>query len=358
MSQPQTQPDLQAQPGAVSPMPPERLLDLQDVSVSFRTREGVVNAVNGVSFHVNRGEVLGIVGESGSGKSMTVRAVMRLLARNAEEGPDGVIRFNPDGDRVHTLSGQARDSGLMRQMRGGRIGMIFQEPMTALSPVHSIGKQIMRTVMLHRRCSKREARTRAVELLGKVQLPDPERMVDRYPHQLSGGMRQRAMIALALACDPALLIADEPTTALDVTTEAQILDLLKSLQSELGMAIVFITHNFGVVADIADRVAVMYLGRIVETGTVDDIFYAPKHPYTAALLRSIPRLGQARQHRLRTIRGSVPDPYHVPKGCPFHTRCDHARHEPCATSLPPNKSFGAEQQALCHFAGETGEAET
>ncbi len=338
------------------PMPSERLLDLRDVQVGFATRDGRVAAVNSVTYHVDRGEVLGIVGESGSGKSVTVRAIMRLLAKNAVEGAGGSIRFNPDGDRELLLSAEHKNSRLMREIRGGRIGMIFQEPMTALSPVHTVGTQIMRTVMLHRKCGRTEARARAVELLGKVQLPNPEEMVDRYPHQMSGGMRQRAMIALALCCDPVLLIADEPTTALDVTTEAQILDLLKSLQDELGMAIIFITHNFGVVADIADRVAVMYLGRIVETGSVDDIFYAPKHPYTQALLQSIPRLGQARVRRLKTIRGSVPDPYNVPKGCPFHTRCDFADAALCGTELPPRKAFAGDQSALCHFAGELREA--
>ncbi len=338
------------------PMPSERLLELRDVQVGFETRDGRVAAVNSVTYHVDRGEVLGIVGESGSGKSVTVRAIMRLLAKNAVEGAGGAIRFNPDGDRALLLSAEDKNSRLMREIRGGRIGMIFQEPMTALSPVHTVGRQIMRTVMLHRKCGRAEARARSVELLGKVQLPNPEEMVDRYPHQMSGGMRQRAMIALALACDPVLLIADEPTTALDVTTEAQILDLLKSLQDELGMAIIFITHNFGVVADIADRVAVMYLGRIVETGSVDDIFYAPKHPYTQALLQSIPRLGQARVRRLKTIRGSVPDPYNVPKGCPFHTRCDFADPALCGTELPPRKAFADGQSALCHFAGELKEA--
>jgi oligopeptide/dipeptide ABC transporter ATP-binding protein len=334
-------------------MPPERLLELQDVKVSFTTREGPVTAVNSVSYHVNRGEVLGIVGESGSGKSVTARAIMRLLAKNAVEG-QGNIRFQPEVGQEITLSGLPKDSATMRALRGNRIGMIFQEPMTALSPVHSIGAQIMRTVMLHRKCSKAEARGRAAELLGKVQLPFPEQMLDRYPHQMSGGMRQRAMIALALACDPALLIADEPTTALDVTTEAQILELLKSLQQEMGMAIIFITHNFGVVADIADRVAVMYLGRIVETGVVDDIFYNPQHPYTQALLQSIPRLGQQKVHRLKTIRGSVPDPYNVPKGCPFHTRCDFADPAICA-ELPPLVAFERGQSALCHFAGRLPE---
>jgi len=335
-------------------MSSDRLLQLDDVEVGFSTRDGLVTAVNGVSYHVNRGEVLGIVGESGSGKSVTVRAIMRLLANNAREGA-GTIRFNPDGDTEYVLSGQPRDSRTMRHLRGGRIGMIFQEPMTALSPVHTIGSQIVRTIMLHRKVGRAEARARAVGLLARVQLPQPERMLDRYPHQMSGGMRQRAMIALALACDPALLIADEPTTALDVTTEAQILELLKSLQEELGMAIIFITRNFGVVGDIADRVAVMYLGRIVETGDVDDIFFNPQHPYTQALLQSIPRLGQKHQHRLKTIRGSVPDPYNIPSGCPYHTRCDFADISICARKVPPNVHVARGQEALCHFVGKLPE---
>jgi oligopeptide/dipeptide ABC transporter ATP-binding protein len=335
-------------------MPPERLLQLDNVEVGFSTRDGLVKAVDGVSCHVNRGEVLGIVGESGSGKSVTARAIMRLLARNAREG-DGTIRFNPDGDTEYVLSGQPRDSKTMRHLRGGRIGMIFQEPMTALSPVHSIGMQIMRTILLHRNVSHNEARVRAIDLLARVQLPHPDIMLDRYPHQLSGGMRQRAMIALALSCDPALLIADEPTTALDVTTEAQILELLKSLQEEFGMAIIFITHNFGVVADIADRVAVMYLGRIVETGDVDDIFYNPQHPYTQALLQSIPRLGQQKQQRLKTIHGSVPDPYSIPSGCVFHTRCEYADKLLCAGKVPERVRLARGQEAYCHFVGKLPE---
>ncbi|SMY07271.1 ABC transporter ATP-binding protein [Flavimaricola marinus] len=337
-------------------LPKDVLLDLQDVKVSFETREGTVTAVNGVSYKVRPGEVLGIVGESGSGKSVTVRAIMRLLAKNAIEGPKGSIRFNPNGDQTYDLHELSRDNRQIRALRGNRIGMIFQEPMTALSPVHSIGSQISRTVMLHRKSTKAEARARARDLLERVQLPNPDLMLDRFPHQLSGGMRQRAMIALALACDPSLLIADEPTTALDVTTEAQILELLKSLQAELGMAIIFITHNFGVVADIADRVAVMYLGQIVETGDVDDIFYAPKHPYTQALLQSIPRLGQKKVRRLKTIRGSVPDPYHIPSGCPFHNRCDHADAALCTQERPPLRGFDNGQEARCHFAGQLPEA--
>ena len=335
-------------------LPPERLLDLKDVNVHFELREGTVRAVNGVSYHVNRGEVLGIVGESGSGKSVTVRSIMRLLPKNTS-CDEGSILFQPEEGKQIQLDGLPSKSRKIRELRGDAIGMIFQEPMTALSPVHTIGTQIMRTILLHRNCSKKEARDRAIELLRKVQLPRPEQLVDNYPHQLSGGMRQRAMIALALSCDPVLLIADEPTTALDVTTEAQILDLLRELQAETGMSIIFITHNFGVVADIADRVAVMYLGQVVETGTVDDIFYNPQHPYTRALLQSVPRLGQAPVHRLKTIPGMVPDPFNVPKGCSFNPRCDFAVDGTCNVEVPPLLRFSDDQQARCHFAGKLPE---
>ncbi|MCD7060601.1 ABC transporter ATP-binding protein [Pelagibacterium xiamenense] len=326
-----------------------RLIELDNVQVHFPMREGVVKAVNGVSYHVNRGEVLGVVGESGSGKSITARSIMRLLPRNAREA-GGTIRFSPRPEEQIELSALGRNSRAIRKVRGNHIGMIFQEPMTALSPVHTIGTQITRTIQLHMQMDRAAARKRAAELLAKVHMPRPEQLLDAYPHQLSGGMRQRAMIALAISCNPALLIADEPTTALDVTTEAQILTLLKELQSELGMAIVFITHNFGVVADIADRVSVMYLGRIVETATVDDIFYAPKHPYTRALLRSIPRLGVDQGRRLPTIPGMVPDPFSVPQGCPFNPRCEHARRGLCDVDMPEAHSFANGQISRCHFA--------
>ncbi|MBB4955751.1 peptide/nickel transport system ATP-binding protein [Agrobacterium vitis] len=333
-----------------SSMPPERILQLNDVGVHFPTRDGLVKAVNGVSYHVNRGEVLGIVGESGSGKSVTARSIMRLLPKNAVDAGGSVQFRNRLGQEI-VLSEQEKLGKTMRDLRGGDIGMVFQEPMTALSPVHTIGTQIMRTVMLHQKVSKAQARQRAIELLTKVQMPRPQEIVDNYPHHLSGGMRQRAMIALALACDPCLLIADEPTTALDVTTEAQILELLKSLQQEMNMAIVFITHNFGVVADIADRIAVMYLGRVVETGTVDEIFYAPKHPYTQALLASIPRLGKSHGKRLRTISGMVPDPYNVPSGCSFHPRCERVVAGVCDMRTPDVVHYDSGQMARCHFPG-------
>ncbi len=335
-------------------LPENRLIELEDVHVHFPMREGLVKAVNGVSYNVDRGEVLGIVGESGSGKSITARSIMRLLPRNAREA-GGTIRFAPRSGEQFELSALGRNSRAIRRVRGQHIGMICQEPMTALSPVHSIGTQIVRTIQLHKKMGRSAARKRAMELLEMVHMPRPEQMLDSYPHQLSGGMRQRAMIALAISCDPSLLIADEPTTALDVTTEAQIITLLKELQSELGMAIIFITHNFGVIADIADRVSVMYLGRIVETATVDDIFYAAKHPYTRALLRSIPRIGGERGQRLPTIPGMVPDPFSVPAGCPFNPRCEHARPGVCNVDMPEAHTFPREQMSLCHVAEEFAE---
>lgn len=338
-----------------NPMPDQRLLELNNVQVHFPMREGLVKAVNGVSYHVDRGEVLGIVGESGSGKSITARAIMRLLPRNAKEAGGRIVLRPRNGETVE-LSALDRNSRAVRKVRGNHIGMIFQEPMTALSPVHTIGAQIIRTVRLHMGLDKAAARARAIELLGKVQMPRPNELVDAFPHQLSGGMRQRAMIALAISCNPSLLIADEPTTALDVTTEAQIIELLKQLQAEMGMAIVFITHNFGVIADIADRVSVMYLGKIVETASVDDIFYAPKHPYTRALLQSIPRLGVDQGRRLPSIPGMVPDPFSVPDGCAFNPRCTHAVAGVCDVEVPPEKLFDNAQMSRCHFAEQFAEA--
>ena len=340
----------------IDTVPAERLLELEDVHVHFPRREGLVKAVNGVSYHVDRGEVLGIVGESGSGKSITARAIMRLLPKTAREA-GGRIVFRPRSGELHQLSALDRNSRAVRRIRGNHIGMIFQEPMTALSPVHSIGDQICRTIQLHKGLDRHTARRRAAALLARVHMPRPEQMLDNYPHQLSGGMRQRAMIALAISCEPSLLIADEPTTALDVTTEAQILSLLKELQAELGMAIIFITHNFGVVADIADRVSVMYLGKIVETATVDDVFYAPKHPYTKALLNSIPRLGVDQGRRLPTIPGMVPDPFSVPPGCTFNPRCALAVQGTCDVEVPGQHRFANGQAALCHFAEQLAEAD-
>jgi peptide/nickel transport system ATP-binding protein len=327
------------------------LVEIRDLGVEFRRREGVVRAVDGVSLHVNPGEVLGIVGESGSGKSISVRSIMQLLPQAATLAR-GSILFHPPGQGEIDIAKLDRKGKAIRALRGRHIGMIFQEPMTALSPVHTIGKQVMTPLLLHTDLSKPAARDRARELLQLVQMPRPDQMLDAYPHELSGGMRQRAMIAMALACSPSLLIADEPTTALDVTTEAQILDLLKSLQQRLGMAIIFITHNFGVVADIADRIAVMYMGRVVETGDVDAIFESPRHPYTRALMESVPRLGGDKQRRLKTIPGMVPDPFELPRGCSFHTRCSEAVAGTCDRLEAPNVALGRNRFARCHLLAE------
>jgi oligopeptide/dipeptide ABC transporter ATP-binding protein len=334
--------------------PVEPLLDVKDLKVEFRSRQGTVKAVDGVTFQLMPGEVLGIVGESGSGKSITVRAAMQLLPQAATLS-GGSIRFRPKGEAPVEIVGADRNGALMRSLRGRHIGMVFQEPMTALSPVHSIGSQIMTPLRLHLSMSKADARKRAKELLELVQMPRAEQLLDAYPHQLSGGMRQRAMIALALSCNPSLLIADEPTTALDVTTEAQILELLRELRRELGMAIVFITHNFGVVADIADRVAVMYLGRLAEQAPLDDIFYGPRHPYTKALLASVPRIGSGEKARLATIPGMMPDPYALPTGCLFHPRCAEAMAGTCDAARPILAQPGPNRSVSCHLVANTAE---
>ena len=293
---------------------------MQNLKTSFILgRNGIeLKAVDGVSFSVRAGETLAIVGESGSGKSVTSLSIMRLLPKRVGRIMDGTINFR--GTNLLTLS--ERD---MRRVRGKQIGMIFQEPMTSLNPVHTIGAQIAEVVIKHDKASKAQAHQRAIDMLELVGNPEPKRRADNYPHQMSGGMRQRAMIAMALVCQPSLLIADEPTTALDVTIQAQILELMKDLQKQMGMAIVFITHDLGVVAEIADRVAVMYAGQIVESGTTSSTFARPRMPYTHGLMQSIPHIGSSEHHqRLRTIPGSVPMLTDLPSGCRFRTRCAYA----------------------------------
>jgi len=304
------------------------LLEVTDLQTTFSMgRRSDVVAVDVVSFAVGAGETLAIVGESGSGKSVTSLSIMRLLPAGVGRVSRGSIQLR--GRELTTLS-----EAEMRAVRGKDIGMIFQEPMTSLNPVHTIGHQIAEVVMRHEGLPRRTAHERSVDLLQLVGIPEPRRRADNYPHQMSGGMRQRAMIAMALACEPSLLIADEPTTALDVTIQAQILDLMKTLQDKLGMAIVFITHDLGVVAEVADRVVVMYAGQVVETGPVADIFERPRMPYTAGLMNSIPRLGSSRQRgRLQTIPGQVPALSRLPAGCRFSTRCAHAEAR-CTTSMP------------------------
>ena len=296
----------------------ETVLELRDLHTHFPLEEGLLKAVNGVSLTIHRNRTLGVVGESGCGKSVTAQSILRIVPEFAQM--TGEILLHKNGE-VIDLAALAPSGREIRDIRGRDISMIFQEPMTAFSPVHSVGEQIMEAILVHDDVPKADARAQTVELLQLVGIPIPEERVDAYPHQLSGGMRQRAMIAMALALKPMLLIADEPTTALDVTIQAQILRLMKTLQAEMGMSIMFITHDLGVIANMADEVAVMYLGRVVEFGSVRQIFRTPKHPYTQALLRSIPRTGRRARVRLETIEGIVPVPLDPPDICPFADRC-------------------------------------
>ncbi|MBM3226474.1 MAG: ABC transporter ATP-binding protein, partial [Candidatus Tectomicrobia bacterium] len=300
---------------------------VQNLKTYFPQDEGIVKAVDGASFALRAGRTLGIVGESGCGKSMTARSILRIVDRPGRI-VEGQIFFQrqasasaTDTEAVIDLVQLEAYGEEMRAIRGAEIALIFQEPMSSFSPVHTVGNQIMEAILLHQQVGKREARARALDMFRRVGIPLPEQRLDAYAYQLSGGLRQRAMIAMALSCNPRLLIADEPTTALDVTTQAQILDLMRQLQREYSMAIMLITHDLGVVAEMADEVVVMYLGRVVEQASVDEIFYAPKHPYTQALLRSIPHIRSKAREPLASIAGFVPHPYNRPPGCPFHPRC-------------------------------------
>ncbi|MCY3832531.1 MAG: ABC transporter ATP-binding protein [Chloroflexi bacterium] len=300
----------------------ETLLRVRDLKTHFRTEQGAIRAVDGIDFDIERGETFGIVGESGCGKSVTAYSIMQLIERPKGELVSGSIEYLGEGGRRIDIAALDPNGADMRNLRGNEIGMIFQEPMTSLNPIYSIGNQIIEAIVLHQRVSKIEARKRAIELLDRVGLSDPASQIDDYPHQLSGGMRQRVMIAMALSCNPRLLIADEPTTALDVTVEAQILDLMRDLQAEFEMSIMLITHNLGVIAEMCDRVMVMYLGKVIEEGSVTDIFYNPRHPYTRGLLASIPHIGLSA--RLTPIEGAVPMMQDLPPGCHFAPRCPHA----------------------------------
>jgi peptide/nickel transport system ATP-binding protein len=348
------------------------LLEVKNLKVHFQVRRGTVRALEGVNFTIRRGKTLGIIGESGSGKSVTARAIMRLLAKNGKV-VDGQILFRQPvrtngatvSDGVVDITKLDPDGDKIRGLRGGEIAMIFQEPMSSLTPVYTAGVHIGEAVLLHltpfrkvttqleeairshRNVTKEEARDIAIEMLHKVGIPRPGERVDSYPHQLSGGQRQRVMIAIALSCNPSLLIADEPTTALDVTTQAQINDLMHELQGEFGTAIMYITHDLGVIAEMADDVAVMYLGRIVESGSVDSIFYDPKHPYTKALLQSIPKIGKKAGRRLEAIKGMVPDAFSIPTGCPFSDRCPAFMPGICDRIEPGLIPVGENHQAAC-----------
>ncbi|WP_020575952.1 ABC transporter ATP-binding protein [Actinopolymorpha alba] len=362
----------------------DSVISIRNLQVEFPTQLGTVSALNGVSFDVPRGRVLGIVGESGCGKSVTARAILRIVERPGRI-VSGDILFKPGrrkrGGAAATKPGRAGSAApdsangsvegagevveltaldptgdRIRKIRGQEISMIFQEPMTSLNPVYPVGDQIQEAILLHQTPDRAEAHKRAVEMLRRVGMPNPERIAKSYPHQLSGGMRQRAMIAMALSCTPTLLIADEPTTALDVTTEAQILELMRELQEEFGMSIMFITHSMGVVAQLCDEVVVMYLGRVVERASVDDLFHDPKHPYTVSLLRSIPRIGVNRGIPLEVIKGSVPDPYSSVSGCPFHPRCPSAMKGLCDTVLPEETTIAGkpDHTVRCHlYPGST-----
>ncbi len=317
------------------------LLEVRDLKTQFFTQDGVVKAVDGVSFHVDRGETLGIVGESGCGKSVTSLSIMRLIPSPPGKIAGGQIVF--DGEDLLGMSEEE-----MRHIRGNRIAMIFQDPMTSLNPVLTVGRQITESLELHMKLSKKEASNRAAELLDMVGIPSASKRLDNYPHQFSGGMRQRVMIAMALSCNPELLIADEPTTALDVTIQAQILELINRLREELDTAVIMITHDLGVVAGMTDRVTVMYAGKVVEEGPTKEIFGNPRMPYTIGLLRSIPRLDEGRGRKLTPIRGLPPSLIDLPQICPFSPRCDYVQ-ERCLTTVPDLRAVAPDHRAACLF---------
>lgn len=326
------------------------LLTVHNLKVSLQLDEGMLRAVDGINFSLSKGQALGIVGESGCGKSMTVQSIMRLTPKFAQV--EGDIWFRPQGSDAVNLAKLNPYGEKIRAIRGGGIGMIFQEPMTSFSPLHTIGNQIMEGILLHRTRNKREARDIAINMLDRVGIANPKQRIDEYPHQLSGGMRQRAMIAMALACEPSLLIADEPTTALDVTIQAQVLKLMRDLQEDFDMAILYITHDLGVIASMVSEVAVMYLGKIVELTDVDSLFYNPKHPYTQALLKSVPKVGKKMRQRLGTISGSVPIPINRPPGCAFYKRCPQAIDGLCNRIDPQLVDIETNHSAACFLYPE------
>jgi peptide/nickel transport system ATP-binding protein len=356
----------------------ETLIDIQNLKTYFYTEEGMVRAVDDVSLRIPRGKTLGLVGESGCGKSVTAMSVIRLVASPGKIAGGRVMMYSSaaapaatpaapvatatrlrragrpglNGPTTNPLVLSELPEDQMRRIRGSRISMIFQEPMTSLNPVFTIGAQISEAIIIHQRVSKTEARNRTIEMLRKVRIPAPEKRVDDYPHQFSGGMRQRAMIAMALSCNPELLIADEPTTALDVTIQAQILDLLRELQAETGMSILMITHDLGIIAEMADDVAVMYASKVVEYAPVRELFANPLHPYTYGLFQSRPEPGKAKTARLNTIPGMVPSPLHFPAGCKFHPRCPFCRPPRSTTEEPVLREIQPGHWVHCHFAGE------
>ena len=342
----------------------EPVLKITDLQVYFYTDIGISRALNGVTFEVPSKKVLGVVGESGCGKSVTALSCMRLLAKSAKimKGDITLYRRGKKGNGNGSIVDEVKLTDLdpmgqeIRNIRGEELAMIFQEPMTSLNPSYTVGDQIAEAIILHQEVDAAEAEKRTIKILDQVGMANAKGIFHRYPHELSGGMRQRAMIAMGLSCNPSVLFADEPTTALDVTTEAQILDLMRDLQAQLGMSIVFITHNLGVVAQMCDYVAVMYLGRIVEEASVETLFYSPKHPYTSALLNSIPHAGSRERKRLQPIRGVVPDPYSSIKGCPFHPRCNSYMPGKCDQNVPAITPIEEGHNVRCFLYSDEVEA--
>jgi oligopeptide/dipeptide ABC transporter ATP-binding protein len=352
----------------------QKLIEINDLHIQFSVRNGIVKAVDGISFDIHRGQTVGLIGESGCGKSVTARAILQMIPKPGKVTKGQVLYYRPvkskDGHRSNTIdlvdiTDLDPDGTEIRTIRGGEIGMVFQEPMSSLTPVYPAGEHIREAVSLHRlvpktvgaklvdnieatrHVSKLEARQMAIDLLHQVGIPKPEQRVDSYPHQLSGGQRQRVMIAVALSCQPAMLIADEPTTALDVSIEAQILDLMRELQQTTNMAILFITHNLGVIAGMADEVVVMYLGREVERAKTNELFHDPRHPYTVGLLKSIPHIGKKTGENLSAIEGMIPDPFHLPTGCLFHPRCSDFMLGKCDEQEPSWKQVAADHWVRC-----------
>lgn len=321
------------------------LIEIRGLKTYFHTEEGIVRAVDGVDFTIEPEKTLGVVGESGCGKSVTALSILRLIQEPPGRIEEGEILYHRNGETLD-LTKLDPEGKEIRSIRGNEIAMIFQEPMTSLNPVYTIGNQIMETIMLHQCMHKKEARKKAIDMLHSVGLSSPEQHLNKYPHQLSGGMRQRAMIAMAISCNPSLLIADEPTTALDVTIQAQVLDVMNNLRREFNSAILFITHDLGVIANMADDVVIMYLGKIVESAGVGNIFHNPMHPYTKGLINSIPSLASTKNERLIPIKGIVPGVFESPQGCGFEPRCPNAM-EICKTQVPPLKEEAAGHLVAC-----------
>jgi peptide/nickel transport system ATP-binding protein len=334
------------------------LLSVQDLKIKIQMENGIMNAVDGVDFNIYKGKTLGLVGESGCGKSLTSRSIISINPKECETS--GTITYNSDSETA--LNGlnllSLKPTGKqIRSIRGRKISMIFQEPMTAFSPMYTIGNQIMEAIRIHQTRNKKEAKKIALEMLSKVGISDQAKRFDQYPHEFSGGMRQRAMISMALSCNPEILIADEPTTALDVTIQAQVLELMKSLQAEFGMAILLVTHDLGIIAEMCDEVAVMYLGKIVEQAPVNEIFNNPKHPYTKGLLKSMPRLGGNKRRRLDSIEGSVPMPIDMPPMCGFYDRCKDRIEGVCNSQTVPKTAISDEHMVRCFLYADQREGE-